>query len=304
MIRECTFKTYSSNGHDIDRFHDCDTIQDHLFVHRIREALLRADVDKLTFNKWCEETRHAFIERNVAGLPSSAIDLCGGNGKSVMMDVRCFAEHFAALSSTTQSTHVAVRQLRHQMSNITDILRFKRLDTNKLCAMSNSIKSLEDHILGEEDFGPATHPPSIPMKKFSVSSKALANHASAVDVTVLFFVEDFPVGMSMEQRSDSWKDLEPKAQRSLRNRFGAIRRAVRMVVHHMSSFPPMTDHDFKSTLCNLAIEAVKGLRQSCHLPEDKNITVHAMASNSQTTPLELALNLPSDLPEGWREVFD
>ena len=114
------------------------------------------------------------------------------------MDVHCFAEHFSALSSTTQATHVQVQQLRHQVSDVIDILRYERFDANQLYSMASSIKRLENHILGEEDSGP-TSQSSIPVKKFFVSSKALAPHASVVEATVLFFTDNFPAGVALEQ---------------------------------------------------------------------------------------------------------
>ncbi|CAB9531278.1 unknown protein [Seminavis robusta] len=183
------------------------------------------------------------------------------------------------------------------MSDVIDILRYERLDTNQVYAMATSIRRLEDHILGEVDSKPVTTA-NPPVRKFTVSSKALARHASVVDVTVLFFSDDFPAGMALEQRSDSWKDMDEKEKKSHRNRYSSIKRAVRMVVMHMDSFPLVSDRDFKSTLRHVVSKAIERLRTNYKISEDKTITVHTIASNSQQTPtLEKTMNLPPDLLE-------
>lgn len=74
------------------------------------------------------------------------------------MDIRCFAEHFNALSSTTQSTNIIFQQRRHQLGDVLGILRCERMDTDRLCSMASSIKRLEKHILGEEDSKPPASP--------------------------------------------------------------------------------------------------------------------------------------------------
>ena len=77
-----------------------------------------------------------------------------------------------------------------------------------------------------------------------------------------------------------------------------------MVVLHVTSFPPESDHGFKSTLRKVAEEAVECLRVTYNLSEDKTITIHTIASDKQTATFESAMKLPSDLPERWRKIFD
>lgn len=43
--------------------------------------------------------------------------------KRIFMDPRCFASHFNAIAAMTQSTHVIVQQLRHQLNDVTEMLR-------------------------------------------------------------------------------------------------------------------------------------------------------------------------------------
>jgi hypothetical protein len=55
-------------------------------------ALEKSGVDKVVFNNWSKCARSAFIEGNLIAIPD--LSLYGGNNKRIMMDPRCFIDHF------------------------------------------------------------------------------------------------------------------------------------------------------------------------------------------------------------------
>lgn len=202
-----------------------------------------------------------------------------------------------------QSTDVQVQQLRHQMSDVIDIIRCDRIDAKDPRSITQTIRRLENHVLGNDE-NPITSSSTL-VKKFSVSANSLSRHASVVDATVLFFVDDFP-GVISEQRSDSWKDeLSDKEKKSLRNRHSSVKRAVRMAMMHTESFPSQSDRRLKHSLRKVTEKAVEKLRSNCRLPEDETITAHTAANDSgQTSGCEMTVKLPANLPVSWCEAFD
>ena len=177
-------------------------------------------MDKVIFNKWTSCARNAFLSRNIPGIPIEKFSSYGGKENDIRMDPRCFVDHFNALASVTQSTHMIVQHLHHQLNDITEIMRDDFSVRHKLLSMASSIRRLENHLMGE-----TLHINPSPPKgviKFSISSKGLTNRMSVTDVTIAFFVDNFPAGFSLDKESDSWRDLDASEWKRLRNHFAAI----------------------------------------------------------------------------------
>ena len=121
MIPEA-FESYNPIVHDLNRSYDYTSIQNHLFVCRVKQALEKAGVDKFTFNNWTSCARNAFLSRNIPGIPIKKFSLYGGKGNDIRMDPRCFVDHFNALASVTQSTNTIIQELRHWLNNRVPIL--------------------------------------------------------------------------------------------------------------------------------------------------------------------------------------
>lgn len=153
------------------------------------------------------------------------------------MDPRCFVDHFNALASVTQeSTHVIVQHLRHQFlkNDITEILRDETSVRYNLLSMASSIHRIENHLMG---YSKSDMPAPRGVIKFSISSKGLTNQRSVVDVTIAFFVDNYPAGFTLDKESESWKDQDASERKRLRNHFAAVKRAVRMILMHLDSYP-------------------------------------------------------------------
>jgi hypothetical protein len=277
------------------------SIQDHLFIRRIERALEKAGVDKSIFNKWTSCARNAFLSRNLPGIPIEKFSLYGGDSAKgkVLMDPRCFVDHFNALASTTQSTHILVHQLRHQLNDVTDILRHVMSNNNNMYMMAKSIQRIENHLMG-----PTLPTPKLPSNviKFSIASKGLTNRTSVTDVTVAFFVEDYRVGFELDKKSESWNDLEPPERKRLRNYFGTIKRAVRMVLMHADSYPlvPEDPSKYKETVRRIATTAEERIRKDLDF-DDKNISIYKLTKHPSMKSLENTIELPDNTPEDARK---
>jgi hypothetical protein len=116
------FKHYNPSDprFDINHSLDYNTIQDNLFMCQVKRALEKAGVDEVVFNKWGECACSAFIERNLIAIPD--LSLYGGNNKRIMMDPRCFIDHFNALLSLAQPTYHVVQHLRRQLNDMSEIM--------------------------------------------------------------------------------------------------------------------------------------------------------------------------------------
>jgi len=127
-VPEATFESWNpwEDRFHLDRSCQCNSIKDNLFVCRVLRALEKAEVPKWQFNSWCKCARSAFLERNVHAMPSPPFPLCGEKGKKMLMDPRCFANHMDAIASFTQSTHVIVHNLRHQVDDLRELLLHER----------------------------------------------------------------------------------------------------------------------------------------------------------------------------------
>ena len=101
---------------------------------------------------------------------------------------------------------------------------------------------------------------------------------SVADVTVSFFVDNYPAGFKKDKDSDSWNDLDPTERKRLRNHFAAIKRAVRMVLMHADSYPTIPDD--KESIRRLATAAVERIRNELEFG-NKTITYYKLTATQQ-----------------------
>ncbi|KAL7560641.1 hypothetical protein ACA910_001325 [Epithemia clementina (nom. ined.)] len=121
---------------------------------------------------------------------------------------------------------------------------------------------------------------------------------SLTDVTVVFFVDNFPVGFALDKDSTSWND-DPNEKRHLRNLSAWIQRAVRMVLMHSNSYPPSVDKETVSRIASLAKERIRveiGF-------DSKTITMYKLCRHERTKELEKSMSLPSNNPEEMQRFF-
>lgn len=172
--------------------------------------------------------------------------------------------------------------------------------------MDKSIRRIESHLMGEAPKPDATLfflCSNECVILFSISSEGLTKQKSLTDVTVAFFIENYPTGVALDINSDSWKDLENTKRKKLRNLFASIKRAVRMVLMHADSFPPTPDKQFKETLWRTATAAEECTRNDFGFG-DKLISHWKLADHPKTKTLEKTLKPPENTPEDIRKFFD
>jgi len=275
-IPDLNFKSYdpSDPRFDVNHSLDYNTIRDHLFVCRVKQALKKAGADELVFNDWCKCARSAFIERNLISIPD--LSLYGGTNKRIKMDPRCFIDHFNALSSLAQSTHHVVQQLRRQLNDMTEIMTHN-LNLNHQhhftqSALVDSVRRIESHLLGDRPQSVSSQPSSSVITKFTVSSKGITNRMSVSDVFVSFFYEDYRAGFELDKNSEAWKeDMDATEKKKHKNLFAKIKRAIRMVLMHADDFPlpPDDPSKYKEVLRRTTSAAEDRIRNSLAFGEKK-----------------------------------
>jgi len=209
----------------------------------------------------------------------------------------------------TQSTHQMVLDLQHKLNDTRCQVCCDRAMNNdfmiaKMHSMSSSIRRIETHLMGE----PASLQVMLVPRaiNFSISSKGLTNRKTLTDVTVAFFTEKCVAGFAQDKESTSWKNLELTERKRLRNLFGNIKRAVRMVLMHADSFPSPVpdspDSSWKESLRRTATEAEDRIRNKLELG-NKNLSIYKLTTHPLMKTLEETMKLPENTPEDLRKFF-
>jgi hypothetical protein len=266
-------------------------VGNHLFVCRVKQALKKVGACSTMFENWQLNARNAFLSRNIPGIPIQKFPLYGGNVEDIRMDPRCFVDHFNALASVTQSMQF---ELRHQKHLINDLRRHSQLEIvtgdfviRKICSMNQSIKRIENHLMGEAP-RPDTPSSSEGTIKFSISSKGITKQMSLADVTTAFFVDNYPTGYALDLKSDSWRDLDKTEQKRIRNHFGNIKRAVRMVLMHADSYPliPEDPSQYKEVTRRIAVSAEERIRNEFGFGNKTKISIYTLTTHPEMKTFE------------------
>ena len=122
---------------------------------------------------------------------------------------------------------------------------------------------------------------------------------SLTDITVAFFIDNYPAGFALDKDSDSWNDLDTNEKKRLRNLFAWIRRSVRMILLHSDSFPPSVD---KETIRRIASLAEERIRTDFGF-DSKTITMYKLCRHERTKQLESTMSLPSNTPDDMIRFF-
>lgn len=146
--------------------------------------------------------------------------------------------------------------------------------------------------------------PSKNVIRFSITSKGLTNNMSLTDVTVAFFVDDYPAGFALDKDSDSWSDIGSTEKKRLRNHFFIIKRAAKMVLMHAQSYPliPEDPSKYKEVIRRIATAAEECTRNDFEFG-NKKISIHTLTNHPATKTLEKTLKLPDNTPEAMRRFF-
>jgi hypothetical protein len=196
---------------------------------------------------------------------------------------------------------------KHMINNIREAFSCERAINNndyiigKIYNMDRSIERMENHLMGE--------PPkmSVYIRKagatpvslncagvirFSINSKGLTNQMSLADVTTAFFADNYHVGFALDKESDSWNDLDLNERKRLRNHFGNIKCAVRMVLMHADSYPsiPEDPSQYKETIRRIATAAEERIRNDFCFG-NKTISIYKLTTHPTTKILKKSLKL-------------
>ncbi|CAB9513877.1 expressed unknown protein [Seminavis robusta] len=291
---------------DVSQGFTSSTVRDNPFLCRIHQALVKVHAEDL-LSSWTDEARKAFLARNMPGLPIENFSLYGGAsiGNQILIDPRCFVDHFNALASVTQSIHMNVQRQQHMLNDMRNAIQNESRITStfivgQLCTMNQAIQRLERNLIGEAP--EPTQPKSKGIIKFSINTEG--KNTSLTELTTAFFAEDYRAGYALDQRSGSWDELSKPDKRTLINKFGSMKRAVRFVLMHADEFPPTAN---KEEIRRIAKPAEDQIRQSLQFEKDKVIT-HSKLERKLKLPafreIEKKGKLPENTPEDWRKFFE
>jgi hypothetical protein len=143
--------------------------------------------------------------------------------------------------------------------------------------------------------------------RFSISSQSLPKYASLSDVTTAFFVDNYCAGYAMDTKSPPCNELDSQQKKSLRNKFGSIKHAVRMVLMHADAYPVMPNNpsEYKGVIHAIATAAEKRILDAFGL-EDKTISIYKLEKQLKLPAmkeLEKSLRLPDNTPDDMRKFF-
>ncbi|CAB9503235.1 expressed unknown protein [Seminavis robusta] len=273
---------------------------DHLFVCRVKQALDKARVGEVQFSGWVSESHDAFMSRNIPGIPIEKFSLYSGNKDSILMDPRCFVDHFNVLATVTQTMHTNIQRLQHTVNDIRRNQQSSRVLEDFMLEnfqkLTKSVERIEARVVGESKPSTATQQEGI--IKFSVSSKALTKQMSVADVAVAFFVDNHPEGFRLDKESESWNNLTPSEKKRIRNLFGTVKRAVKVLLLQLDSYPSTKSKD---VLRKMFLDAEDRIRSRLGFG-NKLITVYTLTQHEEVRQLESA-RLPDDSPESVRKFF-
>ncbi|CAB9527068.1 expressed unknown protein [Seminavis robusta] len=289
---------------DVSQGFTSSTVRDNPFLCRIHQALVKAHAEDL-LSHWTDKARKAFLARNMPALPIENFSLYGSTliGNQILIDPRCFVDHFNALASVTQSIHMNVQRQQHMLNDMRNAIQnesriMSSFIVGQLCTMNQAIQRLERNLIGE-----APEPPQHKSKcliKFSTNTEG--KNTSLTELTTAFFAEDYRAGYALDQRSGSWDELSKP--RTLINKFGSMKCAVRFVLMHADEFPPTAN---KEEIRRIAKPAEDQIRQTLQFEKDKVIT-HSKLERKLKLPafreIEKKGKLPENTPEDWRKFFE
>lgn len=214
---------------------------------------------------------------------------------------------FDQFALVTQSIHVNLQNQQHMISDICRQLSsqsgWTRIIIGYLNDVNRSTRRIETHLMGEATKA-AMSLPSKGVIRFSISSRGLANQMSLADVATAFFANDFPAGFALNKESDSWNDLDLTERKHLRNHFGNIKRAARMVSMHADSYPLIPEDPLQH---KEVIHRIAAAAEECTCNDfgfgSKAISICKLSSHPSMKMLEKSLKLPENTPEDARKFF-
>ena len=245
-------------------------LENHLFVATIKEKLGYAGVSEATFEAWRKEVQTGFFNRNLPALaiqnwPRHLNDRTNPFHQ-VMMDPRCFVDHFNSLAAHYTSLHSQSCQQQSAIANLTSTVsnlqaqmqtqnellgRLTALLQGNVCGaivpISPSVSSgspqraseLKQSVSNDTaDFQECGEPASF-VKRFSVSFKTLQNGCAIADRFIMFFRERAKEGYDKDMAI-----VQDNAERrKIRNDFGRLKKTVKQMLLFCDEYPGERPND-------------------------------------------------------------
>jgi len=303
-----------SSQHTYESLPGCSSVLTNPFICRINQIAQRVSAEK-SFSFWVKETRKAFLNKNMPALPIENFSLYSDspyNGKEILMDPRCFTDHFNSLATLVQSQHMEQQRQGHVLNSIQNAMInyniTQKIILEKMYNMDRILQRQEtDRIIAGAI---TTAAPMTSQKKcllkFSISSKTLSQKPSLTEVTTAFFVDDFKAGYELDTKSQAYKEMPQAEKKKFRNKFSTIKKAVKAVLVCAESYPnPDESEDplhCKEKVRRIASVGEERMRNDFEEFKDTNISMYKL-EKVITKEIEKSWILPKDTPEEARKFF-
>ena len=310
-------------------------LENHLFVATIQERLAMAGVSNNVFDAWRKEVQVGFFNRNLPALAIQNFPRHLGDVSNpfhqVMVDPRCFIDHFNSLAAHYMGLHSQVSQQQTAIGNLTSLVR----NLQGQVQSQNDLLARLTVLL--ETGQPTVHPvsPSVSgspaklspssstdgstveayVKRFSVAARTLGKGCSISDRFVFFFAECARAGY---EKDKAVADIDAKERTKIRNDFTRLKRTVKLMLLFCDSYPgerpsdPAELPDWLASVRLLGCSAEASIKQRLYPDQpEKVMSQSAIAAKNVTNKIKEwedsasveHRTLPGNMPEETREWF-
>ena len=305
-------------------------LENHLFVATIKEKLSLAGVTDDVFDAWRKEVRVGFFNRNLPALAIQRFPHHLGDVNNpfsqVMMDPRCFMDHFNSLSAHYMGLHRQSCQQQTSIGNLTILVQNLQAQVhtqNQLLERvtlalegGNQIVSTTAIPVSPSTAGsPSKSPPEKDyIKRFSVGYNALGKGCSISERFQFFFSTRARDGYERDKIHETTSNVDDATKKKIRNDFTRLKKTVKLMLLFCDSYPterPSGDaaalSKWLTSLRELGDNAESQIRQILFPGEaEKTVSQSALTATSTKNIVkewEKERSLPGDTPEEIRQWF-
>ena len=239
-------------------------VEDHFFVATIQDKLQASGVDGATFEAWKKEVRIGFFNKNLPALAIQDFPRHLGDTANpfhqIMMDPRCFVDHFNSLAAHYMGLHSQVCQQQTSIGNLTAMVNGMQVQLQRqnelIREMATSLQNRPAVVpVSPSDTSspplsprrssrksrpsPSSTPTKPFIKRFSVAFQTLTKGCTIADRFVFFFAERARAGYD----EDKALDMDATETKKVRNDFTRLKRTVRLMLLFCDAFPSEKPND-------------------------------------------------------------
>ena len=219
--------------------HLYDNLENHLFISKVKNALRSCGVDDATFDAWKEEVGIGFWSRNcqslvISRMPAQLLDGSPHPSRSVMMDPRCFMDHFNDLARSMMTLQATQRQL---VLTLNRSEQRQLLILDKLAQISSFPGSSPVVLVAQQpdqEMEDSAAPP--PVIRYTVAEKGWGKVKNVEQYFFHFFNDQAMEGYQFDLEDPQWA-TNPDTSK-IRAKFGRLKKVIKIMLAYADTYPP------------------------------------------------------------------